>query len=168
MLNKFRAHWLSLSYLLLIAALISLSFYLPVSAQYDPPIDIPNPADVVLKLIDKLTTLAAGLNTALVATTVAITFKGTETSIMGSRVSAIAVMVVFVSAAISYFGIYLGYVRLIEMVSTPKWSAIDPVETEMVWAVRMQFWGIVSEAIAIGFLLIRILEDKVESTFNSS
>lgn len=160
MLKLLRSNWISLSYLVLVAILLLLAFYIPREQQFKPVIMVQNPAEAALKVIDKLATLAAGLSTAFVAATVGIAIKGNDIINDKSPLSMIAVVLIFLSAAASYFGIYLGYVRLISMISTAGVSSIDPAETQMLWAVRLQFWGIVSEAIALGFLLVRILEGK--------
>ncbi len=163
MLNLLRTRWLSWTYVLLVATLVILSLYIPRDEQFEPNVIVADPTDSILKIFDKITTLAASINTALAATVVAITFKSSDISIRRAPSSALAVIVAFASCSISYFGIYLGYVRLITMLSVSGAASIDLTETQMIWAVRMQFWGIVLEAAAIGFLLIQILEAKVEA-----
>ena len=164
MLKTVLSNWISCAYVLLVVVLVILAFFIPAASQFEPALIVQNPADAALKFFDKLTTLAAGLSTAFVAATVGIAIRGNDFQADRSPLSGIAVILVFLSAAISYFGIYLGYVRLISMVAAAGASAIDPAETQILWAVRMQFWGVVVEAIALGFLLIRILEGRSRSS----
>ena len=163
MLTYLRTRWLSWSYLLVVVTLIILSLYIPRDEQFEANAIVADPTGAILKIFDKITTLAASINTALAAAVVAIMFKSSDISIKRAPANALAVIVAFAACSISYFGIYLGYVRLITMLSVVDAPSIDLTETQMIWAVRMQFWGIVLEAAAIGFLLIQILEAKVDS-----
>jgi hypothetical protein len=159
-LKWLKANGWKCGYLLVVAILIALAFFVPRETQPRINLDVPNAADTALKLLDKIATMAASLSTAFVAATLGLVIRGDDEASRSTAAMGAAI-VIFLAAAVSYFGIYLGYVRMLSTVSVAAASSINPIEVQMIWAVRLQFWGVVIEAIALGFLVVAVLETRL-------
>ena len=114
-----------------------------------------NPAKEVLDLLRELQSYVGALNTALfgACSVLALKYRNGETS-WGS-VERYAIMLALVGGAVSYYGLYLSRIAILEMVSA---GVIDPFTRRLQVALELQYYGFLAGILLIGFVFVRAMD----------
>jgi len=147
------------AYLLMAAGLLAASLYVPRDTVFGGDVIVENPGQATLAAIDQMTKLIVSLNTAMFAAAGAMTVKGKDWTSRWNSLDSLLIVLVFACGAISYFGVFLCYVRLISMTSV---GAMSVVETQMLWSIRLQYWGFIAGVVLLGLVFTRILEGRID------
>ncbi len=148
-------YWLI--YMALVAILFGLSFFIPVDTAIPIKNQLADPAKASLDFLLEMTKLITTLNTALLGAAGAITVKGKEWSASWNRADGILVVVALICAAISYYGTYLGYIAVLEMVYN---GTIYPFSVRLRWATALQYYGTLAGVFFLGLIFTRMLEGR--------
>jgi hypothetical protein len=152
---------LSTLYLALLIIIIPLTLYVPRDAVFIPGPSISDPAKVILDILDNTTKLVVALDTALMGAAATLVIKANEWSRRWTRLDSTVIVLVFACGAASYFGVYLLDVRLLSTVSVNPGSSVNPLESGMLWAIRIQYWGMIAGVALLGLTFTRLLDARI-------
>ena len=148
-----------LLYVLLVAVLLGLTYLVPHDRSFPVINTVNDPAAAILSTLGDMIKLIVALNTAMMAAAATVTVKGREWTTKWDRLDSVLIMLSFASGAVSYFGIYLTYMRILTMTAA-KASTINPLEGGIVWSLRLQYCGTVAGIIFLGLVFARMLEGR--------
>ena len=148
-------------YILVVILLLAGSLFVPVDTAFPPKYKVEDPAKSTLELLDSTIKIIVSLNTAMLAGASALTLKSNSWTSLWTRLDSALILLVFINGAMSYFGVYFCYMRLLTMVGA---SFLDPVEGGLVWSLRLQYLGIISGVTLLGLVFARIIEGRVSKT----
>ena len=160
MLNRPRRPPFWPAYVAIAGALLYGAFHLPGDGLFSAGRRVADPAGSTISTLGDMIKLITSLNTAMLAGAATLTLKGKDWTSRWERLDSLLIMLVFAGGAVSYFGVYSAYVRLLSMVNG---GSINPMETRMLWTIRLQFWGVIGGVAALGLVFARILEGRVSS-----
>ena len=147
-------------YLVIVFLLLVASFFVPIQPVFPPQLKVQDPAKAALDLVDGVVKLVTGVNTAMLAGAAALTIKGTSWTSSWSKADSVIIIFVFLGGAISYFGVYLCYVRALTMINQ---SAFYPIESGIIWSLRLQYFGIILGVVSLGLVFSRVIEGRTPS-----
>jgi hypothetical protein len=138
------------TYVVLVVGMLIGSLYVPQASIFLPGPSVSEPGNEIINLLGEMIQLVSGLNTAVLGAAAAMTVKGREWSSRWNRSDSLLTIAVFAFCSVSYFGGYLCYVRLLSMLAANGGGAVNPIETEMLWPIRFQYWGVDSRCSCAG------------------
>lgn len=151
-------------YIVLVAVFYVLVLFIPKDNAL-PAVDMLKiPAKAILDLTVQTTNLVASLNTAMVTVAGLLAVKGREWSVTWGWIDGIGVMLAFVAAAVSYMGVFIGYMSLLSTVA--KGSAY-PLTMTLSWARGLEFYGSFIGIFLVGLIFSRMLEGRMSYTCGS-
>jgi len=151
-------------YLILATGLIALSFYVPHDDVFSAGQDIADPGQATLTILQEIMKLVLTLNAAMLAAAGTLVLKGKEWSGGWSRIESVLVILVFLAGVVSYFGVYSCQVSILTMVNV---GAMNPLETSLLWALRLQYFGLIAGALLLG-LVFALMLDRVRLQLTES
>lgn len=155
---KFRLYW---AFIVLALGMIALSFLIPAENVFEPGAVLKDNGKAVLDEFDSVIKLVTGLDSLLLAAAAAITVKGRDWSPRWTSIDSVLILLTFMAAAVSYYGVYLCEIRLLSMAQA---GGILATETLLLWAVRLQHWGIIVGVSLLGIVFCRMLEGRTSET----
>ena len=138
--------------------LLAASYFIPVARVFLPGVNVTKPDEALLGLIKEMTQLIVALNTSMMAAAAALTIRGSVWSDRWSRFDSGLIVAAFASGAVSYFGVYFGYVRLLTMVGA---KTLNPLEAGFLWSIRLQYYGTIVGVFLVGLVFARMLEGRL-------
>lgn len=159
MLRRLSRSAVTIAYILGAAALVALFLNIPHDEVMQPLHAVKDPASTSLAMIGEISKLIMTLDAAMLAAAGTMLVKNTQLR-RSSRIDALLLLVVFLAGAISYFGVYFGQTRLLTMVSA---GYLDPLELGLMWAIRLQYGGIIGGVFLLGLVFARGLEKTAGS-----
>ena len=146
-------------YLVVAGGLVALSFYVPHDDVVGAVQDIPEPGQATLGILQQIMTLVLTLNAAMLAAAGALVVKGGEWSGGGwRRLEGLLVTAVFLCGVTSYFGVYSCQVAILTMVNA---GGINPLETGLMWSLRLQYFGLISGALLLGLVFALMIDRRL-------
>ena len=155
-----QARALQLGYTLICATFVGLSFLIPRQSALFPGLAVADPAKVVIELMSAMVKLTSTINSAALAFAAGLAIKGRDWSPSWRFVDSIALTTCFIAGAASYFGVYLCYSRLLSMTAN---GFVNLFELQMIWSIRLQFWGILAEVYLIGLTFCNMVVYRQQS-----
>ncbi len=141
------------AYVVALAALWIASNFIPVT-PFSGAVKITDVGKSTLDYLTEISKLAVSLNTALFAACGAMAVKGSDWSERWRTQDGYCIVLALVCGASSYYGTYLAYTAMTEMVYA---GAIDPFSTRLSWAMRIQYYGVLAGVFLVGLVFCRML-----------
>lgn len=145
-------------YLAMIGALVAGAYFIPTSPTVPLDVVVKDSARATLDLLLETTKLVTALDTALVGAAAALAVKGTEWSSTWGRAECVLVLLCFLGASLSYFGVYLTQVAVLAMVYQ---GGLYLFEARLYFGFRLQFYGMLGGVVCLGIVFIRMLEGRI-------
>lgn len=145
-------------YCVLVMTVFIATYYIPSDSAIPITNEVKDSAAAILAILKDMTTLITTLNTAMLGAAAALAIKGNSWTDRWSRLDSKLIILAFISGAISYFGVYLSYIRILTMVMQ---SNIDPLEAGLLWAIRLQYYGTIFGVALLGLVFVRMLEGRI-------
>lgn len=115
-------------------------------------------AKAIFDTLNGMTTFFTTLTTALFTACGALIVRGQEwAGREWRRIDKYAFVVILVAGATSYYGLYLSYVAIFEMVAH---GAIDPFGTQLQTAQQIQYYAFLTGSVLLGFVIIRLVDGR--------
>lgn len=146
-------------YLLFVAAGIYLLLHVPHDDAFPPGLDVPDPGKAVVETLREISKLVMTLNSAMIAGAAGLAIKGKDWTSQWGRAETFFVMLVFLSGAVAYFGVYLCQARLLTMLNM---ETINPLERGLIWSIRLQYLGVISGVTFLGLTFVLMLRGRFE------
>ena len=105
-------------------------------------------------LIRDMMKIVSSLDLAVFGAGAALVVKGREWSDHWAPLDAGLVILVFVCAAASLYGVYLSHVALLSLVAL---GVLDPFETRLEWSLAISYYGLLIAVILLGAIFLRML-----------
>jgi hypothetical protein len=151
----FTSKQLTFGYVGLIAFLYIGSCFLPENAASMPaPLKVENPAATTLDYLKSIVQMATALNTAILAGTGAIAIKGKDWSATWAKADVVLLVLVLAGVTVSYYGIYMGHVETLSMVSL---GYFNPDTVRMQLSLGLEYYGILFSVGVLGLVFTRML-----------
>ena len=148
-------------YIVLVLFLILASLFIPSDDAFFPKHKIQDPAKAILDIIDSIVKLVLTLTTTMLGAAAALTLKGNTWTASWKKADSALIVAVFLCGAISYFGVYLCYIRTLTMVNASYFNAL---EGGLVWSIRLQYLGIIFGVSCLGLVFARIIDGRLPAT----
>jgi hypothetical protein len=148
-------------YLGLSALLFGLSCFLPVPEAMPAGSALKDPAAAMLDAVKSITTLVSALTTTLCAAAAAVSIKGKDWSTVWSRMDGLLVIGVLLSGAVSYYGLYLSGIAILEMVGAGMFGLESP---RLSSAIAIQYYGLLTGYFLLGLVFARLMEGRRSDT----
>jgi hypothetical protein len=146
----------SLVYLLLLALLTAGSFFLPDGAlSGDLAFEPDSRAKIALDVLLDLQQFVGTLNTGLFAACGVWVAKPRKFSGSWGHVERVCLVGALAAGAMSYYGLYLSRVVILEMVSA---GVIDPLGRRLQFALGLQYYGFLVGIILLGLVFVRQMD----------
>lgn len=144
-------------YSILALTLVAASFFVPADEVFPPGQSIADPGQATLTILQEMMKLVLSLTTAMLGAAGALVVKGREWVRGWSRVESFLVIAVFLCGVVSYFGVYVCHISILTMVT---YGVLNPLETSLLWSLRLQYFGLISGALLLG-LVFSLMLDRV-------
>ena len=117
-------------------------------------VTIADKGKATLDYLTELSKLAVSLNTALFAACGALAVKGGDWSERWTDWDGYCIVVALVCGAGSYYGTYLAYTAIVEMVFA---GVVDPLSPRLSSALQIQYYGVLAGVFLVGLVFCRML-----------
>jgi len=142
------------------AALYALSHFLPEDKALVASITVTEAGKTTLEYLQEMSKLITTLNTAMMAAAAALIVNGKEWTTSWSRLDAMLILLAFLSGAASYYGIYLGQISILEMISQ-GW--LNPLSSKLQAAIAIEYYGTLVGVLLLGLAFSRLLEGRLRN-----
>lgn len=144
-------------YLGLATVLCFASMLLPTPDVAAGSAEFKDSAAAMLDVVKSLTTLISALTTALCAGAAAGAVKGKDWSATWSRIEGGLVIVVLLCGAVSYYGMYLSWIAVLEMVGAGAFGLDSP---RLSTAIAVQYYAVLVGYLILGLVFCRLMEGR--------
>jgi len=143
-------------YLLLIAVLTIGSLLIPEGAISPDLVFAPEGrAKIALDVLLDLQQFVGTLNTGLFAACGVLAFKNREMVASWGRIERLSMVGALIAGAVSYFGLYLSRIAVLEMVAV---GVIDPISRRLQFALALQYYGFLVGVVLLGLIFVKGLD----------
>lgn len=141
------------------AVALAAAFILPSDEAIGTTIEISSEkqAAMLLQTFDSMIGLITTLNTAMLAAAAAVAVKGSQWSRIWTPFDAAVVVCVFICGAISYHGVYVAYVSLLEMIEN---KALTALGATLQLGFAMQYYGTLAGVLLLGLVFARLVAGR--------
>jgi hypothetical protein len=146
-------YWLM--YLLGIGAFYIYSLFHGTGGPIGATLKVTDAAKATLDLVLELSKMATTLNTALYAGAASLAIKGKDWSTTWTRLDGTLIVLTLLAGAISYYGVYLGHVAVLDMLQA---SYVNPLAPRLQFAIELQYQGTLLGLFLLGVVFVRMLE----------
>lgn len=123
-------------------------------------VKIQDAGKATLDYLTEISKLAVSLNTALFAACGALAVKGGDWSDRWKPQDGYCIVLALVCGAASYYGTYLSYAAITEMVFA---GTVDPFSSRLSWAMQIQYYGVLAGVFLVGLVFCRMLAARKTS-----
>jgi hypothetical protein len=141
----------------IVLGIFGLTFFIRPSASPPNPVRLEGGTKIALDLIQEMSKVLTALNVAIVGAAGTLVVKGKDWSTGWTRWDGLAIVLLFVSIAVSYYGLYLTQFALVDMTLS---GAISIGENQFGWGRRLQYWGTLVAVTLLGLVFVRMLESR--------
>ena len=144
-------------YLALAGVLFLLSRWLPNPDVMTAPADLKDSTAAMFDAVKSITTLVSALTTTLCAGAAAIAVKGREWSTGWNRIDGVLILGVLLCGAVSYYGLYLSSIAILEMVGAGVFGLDSP---RLSSAITLQYYAVLIGYFILGLVFCRLMEGR--------
>jgi hypothetical protein len=105
--------------------------------------------------------LVVTLNTTVLAAAATLSVRGVSWTTKWSVIDSLLIVGSFISGVVSYFGVYFGYVRVLNMVYH---NTVYPLEVGFIYAINLQYYGVIASVFLLGAVFARMLDARRTAT----
>lgn len=144
-------------YFALAAILFVLSLMLPDPDVMPATAELKDSATAMLDAVKSITTLISALTTTLCAGAATVAVKGKEWSVAWNRFDGALIICVLLCGAVSYYGLYLSSIAILEMVEAGVFGINSPRLSN---AITIQYYAVIIGYLVLGFVFCRLMEGR--------
>lgn len=155
MLRRPIPYWLL--YIIAVVVLSGASYFINQDLGASISIQIDKPSEAFLDVVKSMITLITTLNTTMMAGATALVVRGHDWTDRWTKVDGGCLLISYLAGATSYYGVYVAYVALLELIDQKVLSATSP---RLLGGLTIQFYGTIIGFLFLGFVFARMLEGR--------